>query len=121
MIVALIIPNCFAEESGSLRIAPAIVDAKRMGDPGLYCKAEKYSLKIDAKVMAWPLKEGVKLSGLDLKTFHRVIVLCDHTPQQSFAFRFSQYDSNQLCLFLNDLYRTLQLWEAKRSPWCKCK
>jgi hypothetical protein len=91
LIVALIIPNCFAEESGSLCIAPAIVDAKRIGDPGLYCEAEKYSLKVDAQVVAWPLKEGVKLSGLDLKTFHRVIVLCDHRPQQSFTFRFSEY------------------------------
>jgi hypothetical protein len=121
LIVALIIPSCFAEESGSLCIAPAIFDPKNASAPGLYCEAQKFSLKIDAQVMAWPLKESVKLPGLDLKTRHRVIVFCDQKPQQSFTFRFSEYDSNQLCVFLNDLYRTVQLWEAKRSPWCKCK
>ena len=119
--VGLIIPNCFAQEFGSVCIAPAIVDATRLGDPALYCEAGKYSLKIDGQVMAWPLKESVKLPGLDLKTRHRVIVFCDHKPQQSFTFRFSDFESPKLCLFLNDLYRTVNLWEDKRCPWCKCK
>jgi hypothetical protein len=122
LIVALISTSCFAQaESGSLCIAPAIFDPKNASAPGLYCEAEKFSLKLDGQLMAWPLKESVKLSGLDLTTRHRVIVLCDHRPQQSFTFSFSEFDSNQLCLFLNDLYRTVQLWEAKRAPWVKCK
>jgi hypothetical protein len=122
LIVALINLNCFAEsESGSLCIAPAFFDPKNASFPGLYCEAEKFSLKIDTQVMAWPIKESVKLAGLDLNTRHRVIVLCDHKPQQSFTFRFSEFKTKQLCLFLNDLYRTVQLSEAKGAPWCKCK
>src|SRR5260370_28989070 len=121
LIVALIISNCFAEESGSLCIAPAIVDATRMGDPALYCEAGKYSLKIDGQVMVWPLRESIKIPGLDLKTRHRVIVFSDHKPQQSFTFRFSEFESPKLCLFLNDLYRTVNLREDKRCPCCKSK
>ena len=89
LIVALINPNCFAEsESGSLCIAPARFDPKNSSAPGLYCEAEKFSSKIEAQVMAWPVKESVKLAGLDLNPR---IVLCDHKPQQSFTFRFSEF------------------------------
>src|SRR5258708_32824539 len=69
LIVALINPNCFAEsESGSLCIAPARFDPKNASAPGLYCEAEQFSLKIDGQVMALPVKESVKLAGLDLKS-----------------------------------------------------
>jgi hypothetical protein len=121
LIVALIIPSGFAEESGSLCIAPAIFSPKNTSSPGLFCEAEKFSLKIDAQGRAWPLKESVQLAGLDSSSRHRVIVLCDHKPQQSFTFRFSQFKTKQLCLFLNDGYRTVQLSESKSAPWCKCK
>ena len=93
LIVALIGPNGFAE-SGSLCIAPVFVDAKPLIVPGLDCEADKISLKIDTQVMAWPIKESVKLSDLDLTTRHRVMVFCDHKPQQSFAFRFSQFKTH---------------------------
>ena len=118
LIVALVIPNCSAEEFGSLCIAPVFLDAKNLIAPGLGCDADKLSLKIDAQVMAWPLK-SVK-SDLNLTTHHRVMVLCEHKPQQSFIFRFSEFKTEQLCLFLGG-YKTVQLWEAKRSPWCKCR
>jgi hypothetical protein len=122
LIVLLTNLNCFAEsDSGSLCIAPARFDPKDGSAPGLYCEAEQFSLKIDKQVMAWPIKESVKLDGLDVNTSHRVIVLCNHKPQQSFTFRFSEFKTRQLCLFLNDLYRTVQLWEANGAPWCKCK
>ena len=122
LVAALVHPSSCAEsESGSVCIAPARFDPKNASAPGLYCEAEKFSLKIDAQVMAWPIKESVKLAGLDLNARHKVIVLCDHKPRQSFTFRFSEFKTKQLCLFLNGLYRTAQLWEAKSTPWCKCK
>jgi hypothetical protein len=121
-ILAAIDPGCLAEsKSGSLCIAPAIFDPKDASAPGLYCKAEDFSLKIDAQALPWPVKEGAKLTGLDLNARHKVIVFCGHKPQQSFSFRFSEFQTKELCLFLNDLYRTVQLSEAKRSPWCRCK
>jgi hypothetical protein len=122
LVASLVHPSSSAEsESGSVCIAAAFFDPKDVSAPGLYCEPEKFSLKIDGQPMAWPIKEGVKLSGLDLKTRHRVIVLCAQKPQQSFTFRFSEFKTKQLCLFLNSLYRAAQLWEAKGAPWCKCK
>ena len=40
----------------------------------------------------------------------------------SFYFRFEQYEpADDLCLFLNDLYNTWQLWPwRKTGPWCSC-
>jgi hypothetical protein len=122
LIIASIDPSCFAESGpGSVCVAPALFDPKNASTPGLYCKAEKFSLKVDGQVMTWPTKESIQLAVLDLNARHRVVVLCDHKPQQSFTFRFSEYKTEHLCLFLNDLYRTVQLSEAKRAPWCKCK
>jgi len=89
--------------------------------PGLYCDSSKVSLKIDAQLVPAPIKQSVKIAGLDPAARHRVIVLCGGKPQQSFTFRFSEFKSHDLCLFLNDLYKTAQLWERKQCPWCKCK
>ena len=44
------------------------------------------------------------------------MVLCNGKPQQSFRFRFSEFKTKELCLFINDLYQTAQLWEARKSP-----
>lgn len=109
------------DDSGSVCLAPVILDADRSGNPSLYCAAEKVSLKIDARVIPPPIKKSVKIVGLDPRAQHRVAVLCDRKPQQSFTFRFSEFKSTQLCVFLNDLYKTAQLWEPKQSPWCRCK
>jgi hypothetical protein len=108
-------------ETGSVCVAPALAKPDPRSAPGLFCSSEKLSLKIDAKTIPWPVKESVKLDALDLSVRHRVVVLCDGKPQQSFGFRFSEFKATDLCLFLNDLYKTAQLWEAKRCPWCKCK
>jgi hypothetical protein len=67
LIVALIHLNGLAQsETGSVCIAPARFDLKNASAPGLYCEAEKFSLKIDAQVIDWPIKESVGLEGLDL-------------------------------------------------------
>ena len=81
----------YSAESGSLCIAPAIFDPKNASAPGLYCEPEKLSVKIDAQLRNWHLKESLKVTGFDLTTRYRVTVLCDRKPQQSFTFRFSEY------------------------------
>jgi len=79
-------------------------------------------VKIDAlQTIAWPTKKSVKIEALDVTAPHRVVVFCSGKPQQSFKFRFSDFNSRELCLFINDLYKTVQLWESKGTPWCKCK
>jgi len=70
---------------------------------------------------SWPLAESLKIDGLDLSVKHRVVVTCGGKAQQSFEFRHSDYKTTKLCLFINDPYKTAQLWDHKASPWCKCK
>ena len=137
-LVAVLLPGVILgqppeSESGSLCIAPVFEKPDpRSGGPGLFCESEKLSLRIDTQQpVLWPMiserggtyRRGkiLKIDGLDAASRHRVAVFCDGKPQQSFTFRFSEFKTNQLCLFINDLYKTVQLWEEKRCPWCKCK
>ena len=131
--VAMIHPNVSAEsESGTVCIAPW--SGKSFGytapDIGVYCKSGAVSLRIDMQPkMPWPTDSTMRISGLNITERHRVVVLCDGKPQQSFAFRFSENRmvANRLvrvrvpnlCLFVGGAY-ILQLWDVKRSPWCKC-
>jgi hypothetical protein len=90
--------------------------------PEVACVSGNFSFRIDSgRLVAWPKDESMSLTGLDLKMRHRVLVLCDGRPQQSFRFRMSEYKTGKACLFLNDLYLTAQLWEPKQAPWCTCR
>jgi hypothetical protein len=120
-------------ESGSVCIAPVLEKPDGRSAPGLFCESAKLSLKIDTQLaVPFPLipeqhggtdriGKSVKIDGLDTAARHRIVVYCNGKPQQSFTFRFSDFTTNQLCLFINDLYKTAQLWESKRCPWCKSK
>jgi hypothetical protein len=125
-LLLLLVPSAFPlqVETGTICVSPVPepIDGRRGAGPqAVDCAPDKYSLKIDSRQpISWPLKESIKLTGLDLSARHRVVVLCDGKPRQSFTFRFSGKET-KLCLFLNDLYWTVQLWPDKRTPWCKCK
>jgi hypothetical protein len=123
LLTALVVNSVSSAESefGSVCIAPVLEKPDPRSAPSLFCDSEKLSLKIDAKAMPWPIKESVRIAALDAAARHAVVILCDGKPQQSFAFRFSEYKASELCLFLNSLYKTAQLWEVKRCPWCNCK
>jgi hypothetical protein len=117
-------PRTSAEdEMASVCVAPA--PAKPLpyfAPPGSPCDSAKLSLKIDAlKPVVWPIKESVKIVALHATETHRVVIFCDGKPQKSFRFRFSDFKTRELCLFINGLYKTAQLWESKSAPWCKCK
>ena len=122
-VVVLLSPALFAESgSGSVCISPVPEKPSDISAPGLFCESAKLSVKIDAQQpMAWPIKENVKIDALDITATHRVVVFCNGKPQQSFKFRFSEFETRELCLFVNDMYKTAQLWESKGAPWCKCK
>lgn len=124
-IIALLVgfnPVLYAQSGGpSMCVAPNDARTPQRCAPGL-CASGPLSFKIDDRpVMQWPKNESVEINDLDATARHRIIIYRAGKPQQSFKFRFSEYSSNRVCLFLNDLYWTAQLWEAKRSPWCKCK
>lgn len=94
----------------------------RSGDPALVCKSLKYSFKMDRQqAVPWPATKSLRLTEVTLAGRHRIVVLCESRPLQTFTFQFSQFKDKKLCLFLNDLYWTVQLWPDKQCPWCKCK
>jgi len=126
LLAALLCPTSFTQsEHGSVCVAPVSEDWPLTQGGGLpICDSNKFSLKVDEqKTFSWPTKESVKIDGLDLSVRHRVVVYCDGKPHQSFTFRFSEFKSRDLCLFINDFYKTVQLWDPKQrpAPWCKCK
>ncbi|HEY3928457.1 MAG TPA: hypothetical protein VGL89_08790 [Candidatus Koribacter sp.] len=86
------------------------------------CDGGELSVQFDHRPrMQWPKDKSLAVTDLEPDVAHRVVVFRAGKPQQSFTFRFSEFKSDHLCLFLNDLYWTAQLWESKRAPWCKCK
>jgi len=124
LIACLACPAASVEsEHGAVCVAPV-----PLGRPitsathELVCQTGNLSLKVDKQPeILWPHKHGIKIESLDITQSHRVVVFCDEKAQQSFSFRFSEFKTKKLCLFINDLYQTAQLWESSRSPWCKCK
>jgi hypothetical protein len=123
---SLMLQSVFADEpSGVICVAPIPHPNNGRhgtGDTSAWCASGKYSFKIDAQpAVSWPEKESAKIGGLSISDQHRVVVLCSSKRVQSFTFHFSDYKKQKLCLFFNDLYWTVQLWDDKSSPWCRCK
>ncbi len=128
LLLVLLGHAAFGLETGTICVAPLPqpVDGRRGAGPEtVVCDADKYSVKIDSREpVSWPAKASVKINDLDLAARHRVVVLCNSRPRQSFTFQFSDFKNNKnnkLCMFLNDLYWTVQLWPDKECPWCKCR
>ena len=123
------------EGSGMLCVAPlpkpvCSADVCLSGAEGFSCASGNASVKVDSrKPMPLPKKESMSLSGLELNASHRVVLLCNGKPNQSFRFRFSELPfehasakKDKACLFVNDLYGWVQLMPlVKPTPWCKCK
>jgi hypothetical protein len=125
LLVAILVTSAFSaeSESGSVCVAPAPEkpDSMLSPDAGIVCKPEKLSLRIDTQpAVSWPTDKSLKINALDSTTRHRVVVLCDGKPRQSFTFWFSSFKTTALCLFIGG-YDTLRLREVKECPWCKCK
>jgi hypothetical protein len=105
----LLCPASFSQsDQGSICVAPISKDWPATAGTGeLICSSNNFSLKLDAqKAFSWPTKESIKIEGLDIRARHRIVFYCDGKPQQSFGFRFSEFKTRELCLFLNDLYKT---------------
>ena len=115
-------PLVAQEKSGAICVAPIPHrPPSTAATPELFCRSGNFSLRIDSQnVITWPKDKSISVTGLDLNGSHRVVVLCDGKPHQTFKFRFSEYRVAKACLFLNDLYWTAQLWEPEQAPWCKC-
>jgi hypothetical protein len=125
VLIACLACPAFSGESehGALCVAPV-----PLGHPitsathELICQTGNLSLKVDKQqAILWPHKDSLKMENLDIAQSHRIVILCDDQAQQSFNFRFSEFKTKKLCLFVNDLYQTAQLWESSKTVWCKCK
>lgn len=118
--VVLICPSYAAQsETGSICIAPV---GPTWGQAWLRCPSA-WSLRIDLqKPIPWPRTKSFKIDELDVTTRHRIVIFCSGKAEQSFVFKFAEFKNSALCLFLNDLYVTAQLWDPKvmPTPWCKC-
>jgi hypothetical protein len=107
----------------SICIAPMWRDMPPTGSPEVQvCDDDRYAIRIDDREpIDWTTGGSVRVNGLDSSARHRVRITCAGKPNQAFSFRFSDFRSqNEPCLFLNDFYKTVQLWDSK-PPWCKCK
>jgi len=121
-LVALILSFCLHGQAQNemVCVAPSLAETPQRCAPG-FCASGDLSFKVDRRpVKGWPKTESLKIDDLNAGESHRVVIYRAKKAQQSFTFRFSDFKSPKLCLFLNDLYWTPQLWELKRAPWCKC-
>lgn len=115
---------CLAQsQSGTVCVAPAPL-GQPVTSPAheLMCHSGNLSLRVDQKqAILWPHKNSLRIASLDDTRDHQIRIFCDQKIQQSLSFRFSEFKSNRLCLFISDLYQSAQLWESSRSLSCKCK
>ena len=110
------------DAQGHVCVAPYRVQAEFSSPEIANCKSENIWLKIDNRPpVRWSHDRSEMLNPRDTSRRHTVAVLCDRKPQQAFFFRFDDVRSDELCLFVNDLYHTVQLWKRSEAPWCACK
>jgi hypothetical protein len=109
--------------SGSLCIAKFRDSESSRSAPGFDCLAGSRALQIDTRArMPWPQHTSEEISDVPLEGVRRIRLFCDGRPLQSFTFRFSQFPSTRLCLYLDDMYQTPQLkTRSRQTPWCDCK
>jgi hypothetical protein len=80
-------------------------------------------VRVDRRpVEEWPQRKSLKIDGLDTSERHLLVVLdSSGKPIESVRFKFSDYQSTDLCMTY-DGYQGIGLQEAtRRTPWCKCR
>jgi hypothetical protein len=126
-IVAILIASLFCSAlsadsgSGTVCVAPNSEKPPTRISPGGSYNPATLLLQIDKRdAVHWPHKDSIKIDGLSITEQHLVVLISDGKRIQSFWFRFADYRTEDLCIAF-DGYQGVQLQEAKRSPWCKCK
>jgi hypothetical protein len=114
-------PTPSTSEQGSICVQPVPVHSSFM-----LCQSGKLSLSVDnGQSIPWPHENPRKIDGLDLTRSHRLVTRCGGKPVQAATFRFSEYQSKELCLVFDtmfDGYEGMRLWDARHASWCKkCK
>lgn len=106
------------QATGSLCVAPVVKGEKSVPN----VDAKVFAVQIDHRpAVAASSEHGTEVSDLPLEPKHLVKVTGDGKPITSFRFRFSEYETQHLCLWRNDLYGTWSLTESKsHSKICVC-
>ncbi len=106
-------------QHGALCVEPNSTEAPTRFSPGQNYNPATLSIRMDqGPLTPWPHKQGMKIGDLDVNERHLVTVTSDGKRIFSFWFKFSEYNSSDLCLSF-DGYEGARLREAK--SWCKCK
>lgn len=121
ILFAVLTSPAMPADNGTICVAPVpldILSGKYVLGPILFNPAT-LSLQVDKSAqIPWPHKVAFKVTGLDLRQRHLVTLISDGKPIQSFWFRFTDFQSTDLCLSFDSFPPELQ--EAKHAPWCKC-
>lgn len=122
LVIALLLLSVLHAQSpsGSVCVAPVPKVWKPQAlPPGIRCESSNITVSFDGEAsVKWPQSRSLLIDSLDISRRHRVVVSCNGRPQQSFQFRFDA-PPVRMCLFLNDLYNTVNLWPAP-APSCTC-
>ena len=112
--------RCLAQKSGSLTIFTVPDTWSKYVGPGLYCEANQLSIRIDnGATFPWPRKERTHVNDLALDRSHLVAARCAGKPLQVTKFRFSDFNSNNVCVSY-DVYGGIYLFDYKTHGWgCK--
>ena len=125
LLIALLACPAFSDEAARGSLCVASLGLEPLTNRFKLCGSGNLSFRIDARqTIPWPRKESLKIEDLDLTKSHLAVAMCDGKPVQSARFKFSEYETDKLCLTFDeeaDGYEGLRLWNAKHAPWCKCK
>jgi hypothetical protein len=120
----------FAEDNGRICLAPLPVPREGIRPPWHELSENglvDYFVKVDNRDPVQLSKSEVSwISNLSVDESHKLIVLENSVPKESFTFNFGQYEfkhftKKDLCLFVNNLYLTWQLYKVEQTGnWCPC-
>jgi len=122
LLAFLACPVVYGQSSrGKICVAPVSPEPPTLGREGGFYNPATFTMRIDkGKPIVGPHDEFIQIGDLELNKRHLVVFTSDGKPIQSIWFRFSDYESTDLCLSF-DSYLFVQLKDRKQAPWCRCK
>jgi len=115
------LPLTAQPQRGTMCVAPVSPERPQRISPGGDYNPATLTVRIDKrKSIVGPHKDGIKIEDLDVGGRHVAVLTPDGKRIQSFWFRFSDYETPDLCLSF-DGYQGVDPRGRKYMPWCNCK
>jgi hypothetical protein len=114
------VTTSFAQpKRGAVWVMPIAPTPPERFSPGQDYNPDTLSIRFDSREsVPWSKRDSMKFEDFDPAIRHLVVLTSKGKRIQSFWFRFSDYNSDALCLSF-DGYQGVQL--QKSTPRCKCK